>query len=391
VIQAQLEALPAQFDLPEVQTPRAIPRVRLIVTPTYSQNCDAFGLSRSYKGVPSAIPDNPSALSFIPGYSHPKPSREPRQIEEILSPYPNLSSFLLDHYFWTSGPSKSRNDRDAVQALITHLNFNPDDIVGVDFHRIEEELRGRSSRGNWEQQRGWVKSKIHIGIPTGQKQTAPVQRKNAAHDARIRNVPFSPPSRQANIDGLPLFVGDFNHRSICEVIRETFSTDPAARSFHYHPYKKTFRSPINQTLPPERVYDELYTSDAWIHEDAKIQTIRLDPSVPEHDLPRAIAAMALWSDETVLHPWGQNKAWPVYIFFGNQPKRERSAPTAGGGRHLAYLPDVSVNGSSMWIRHSNYFFSYPIKFATRSMRLLVRQHREHTSLIFGARSSKPHG
>ena len=58
------------------------------------------------------------------------------------------------------------------------------------------------------------------------------------------------------------------------------------------------------------------------------------------DLPRAIAAIMLWSDETVLNPFGQNSAWPVYIFFGNQPKQERSAPTAGGGRHLAYLPDV---------------------------------------------------
>ena len=91
----------------------------------------------------------------------------------------------------------------------------------------------------------------------------------------------------------------------------------------------------------ERVYDELYTSDTWIREDAKVQTIKLGPSITERDLPRAIAAIMLWSDETVLNPFGQNKAWPVYIFFGNQPKRERSAPTAGGGRHLAYLPDVS--------------------------------------------------
>ena len=28
-----------------------------------------------------------------------------------------------------------------------------------------------------------------------------------------------------------------------------------------------------------------------------------------------------WSDETVLNPFGQNAVWPVYLFFGNQPKR----------------------------------------------------------------------
>ena len=342
VIQSQLEATPVHLDLPEPQTLRPIPRVQLLVRPTYSQTRDMFGLSRSYKGVPSSIPDNPGALSYIPGYSHPKPHKEPRGIEQIISPYPNLSSFLLDHYFWTTNMTKSRNDRDALQALITHKDFKPDDVGDVRFRQIEEELRGRSSRNSWEQQRGWRTSEIHIGIPTGEKQTAPIRRENAAHQARLRNAPCPPPSKQAGLDGFPVSVGNFHHRSICEVIRETFSLDPATRSFHYHPYEKMYHSPVNSTLPTERVYDELYTSDAWIREDAKIQTIKLNQFAPECNLPRAIVAMMLWSDETVLNPFGQNKAWPVYLFFGNQPKQERSAPTAGGGRHLAYLPDVSV-------------------------------------------------
>ena len=341
VVQAQLEAIPVHVDFPEPQTLRPTPRVRLLVRQTYSQSRDVFGLSRSYKGVPSSVPDHPDALSYIPGYSHPEPRREPRTIKQIVSPYPNLSSFLYDHYFWTTGTSKSRNDRDALRALITRLDFNPDDIADTNFRQIEEELRGRSSRDNWEQERGWRKSKIHIGIPKGEKQTAAVRRENAAHQARAQNVPHPPPSTKAGLDGIPILVGDFHHRSICEVIRETFSQDPAARTFHYHPYEKTYHPPSSPTPTIERVYDELYTSDTWICEDAKVQTVKLDQSVPERYLPRAIAAMMLWSDETVLNPFGQNKAWPVYIFFGNQPKCERSAPTAGGGRHLAYLPDVS--------------------------------------------------
>ena len=341
VVQAQLEAVPVQVDFPEPQTLRPIPRVQLLVRPTYSQDRDAFGLSRSYKGVPSSIPDNPAALSYIPGYSHPKPHKESRTIEEIVSPYPNLSSFLFDHHFWTTSTSKSRNDRDALQALVTRPDFKAEDVKDIRFRQIEEELRGRSSRNNWEQERGWRTSKIHIGIPTGEKQTAAARREKAAHQARVQNAPHPPLSTEADIDGIPIAVGDFHHRPICEVIRETFSQDPAARTFHYHPYEKTYRSPVDSTPATERVYDELYTSDTWIREDAKVQTIKLDQSVPEHDLPRAVAAMMLWSDETVLNPFGQNKAWPVYVFFGNQPKHERSAPSAGGGRHLAYLPDVS--------------------------------------------------
>jgi len=291
--------------------------------------------------MPSSIPDSPDALSYIPGYSHPKPLKKSQTIEAIVSPYPNLSSFLFDHNFWTTSTSKSRNDRDGLQALFKRPDFDPQDVKDTNFHRIEEELRGRSSRNSWEQERGWKKSQIHIGIPTGKKRTALVRREDAAHQARVRNAPCVPPFAEADLDGFPVFVGDFHHRSICEVVRETFSLDPAARSFHYHPYEKTYQSPVDPTLPTERVYDELYTSDTWIREDAKIQMMKLGQSVPERDLPRAIAAMMFWSDETVLNPFGQNKAWPVYIFFGNQPKRERSAPTAGGGRHLAYLPEVS--------------------------------------------------
>lgn len=342
-IQAQPEAPPAHLDLPELQAPRLAPRVQLLVRETHSQDRDAFGLSRSYKGIPSTVPDSPNASSFIPGYSHPVPHPRSRTIEEIVSPYPNLSSFLMDYHWWTTGTSKSRNDRDALQALITRPDFKPSDLVGTQYRLIKEELRGRSSRNSWEQQRGWRKSKVHIGLLSGQKRTAPVRREEAAHQARLRNAPCPPPSStRTSLDGFPLFVGEFHHRSICGVIRETFSRDPAARTFHYHPYEKTYHSLANPELPAERVYDELFTSNAWTREDAKIQTIRLDQSVPEQELPRAIAAMMLWSDETVVHPFGQNKAWPVYLFFGNQPKRERSAPTAGGGRHLAYLPDVST-------------------------------------------------
>ena len=209
---------------------------------------------------------------------------------------------------------------------------------------IEEELRGRSSRGQWEQTHGWRKANIIIGIPKGIKRTAAVRRDEAAQDARRRRgAPEPPPSKTTSIPGAQISIPGFSHRSICEVIRETFSQDPAARTFHYHPYVQTYHSPLDPSRPIERVYDEVYTSDAWLHEDGKVQMARIDASKPEQGLPRVIAAMMFWSDETVLNPFGQNKAWPVYFFFGNQPKSERVKPTAGGGRHLAYLPQVVFN------------------------------------------------
>jgi hypothetical protein len=214
----------------------------------------------------------------------------------------------------------------------------------VNLNTIEQQLKGRSSRGQLEQTRGWRNASVVIGIPKGIKKTAAVRRDEAARDARQRRgAPGPPPSKDTPIPGAQVSIPGFWHRPICEVIREAFSQDPAARSFHYHPYKKTYHSPLDPSRPIERVYDEVFTSDAWIQEDAKIQMARIDPSKPEQDLPRVIAAMMFWSDETVLNPFGQNKAWPVYFFFGNQPKSERAKPTAGGGRHLAHLPQVTTH------------------------------------------------
>ena len=325
-------------------SPHPTRHVTLLVREIFRGVRNTFGLSRTYKGTPSSIPDQPNASEYISSYKPPvaPQAQESRTIEDIISPYPNLSTFLFDHHFWTSGPTKSRRDRDSTQELLTREDFVTGDLEGVNLNKIEQELRGRSSRGQWEQTRGWRTSDLVIGFPKGIKKTAAVRREAAARDARDRRgAPETPPSKVSPIPGAQICIPGFRHRSICEVIKETFSQDPAARTFHYHPFEQTYHSPVDPTRPIERVYDEVFSSDAWLREYAKIQMARIDPSKPEPDLPRVIAAIKLWSDETVLNPFGQNKAWPVYIFFGNQPKSERAKPTVGGGRHLAYLPQAS--------------------------------------------------
>lgn len=76
---------------------------------------DKFGLSRFYPVAPSTLPD-PTNVVFeegtIPMAISTPPER--RRLKDILKPYPNLSSFLFDHQFWTSSGSKSRNDRNTL-------------------------------------------------------------------------------------------------------------------------------------------------------------------------------------------------------------------------------------------------------------------------------------
>ena len=107
VIQANLDAVPVHMYFPEPPTPLPTPCVRLILCPSHTQQRNIFG-SRSYKGMPSSVPDKPGALSYIPGYIHSEPRKEPCPMQDIISPYPNLSYFLLDHHFWTTSTTSTR-------------------------------------------------------------------------------------------------------------------------------------------------------------------------------------------------------------------------------------------------------------------------------------------
>ncbi len=60
-------------------------------------------------------------------------------------------------------------------------------------------------------------------------------------------------------------------------------------------------------------------SKEWIKEHEKIQKLNLSEHGIENDgHPRAIAALQFWSDSTHLADFGQAKAWPIYLAFGNQ-------------------------------------------------------------------------
>ena len=87
------------------------------------------------------------------------------------------------------------------------------------------------------------------------------------------------------------------------------------------------------------VHGELYTSQAWRDAEYALQN---SPPVEGCDLPRAIAAFMFYSDSTNLAQFGNAKAWPIYVFFGNQSKYDRARPATAAGYHVAYLPSVSI-------------------------------------------------
>lgn len=144
------------------------------------------------------------------------------------------------------------------------------------------------------------------------------------------------PTRERDPDGngQPFTISGLFHRSLTSVIRAVF-TEKAAKWFHLTPFKRIWKSPTGQE---QRLYDELYTSDAWIAAHDDLQKQQLDNGCT---LERVIAGLMFWSDATHLAQFGNASAWPVYLFFGNQSKYIRGRPNSGACHPIAFIPTVS--------------------------------------------------
>lgn len=160
---------------------------------------------------------------------------------------------------------------------------------------------------------GWTTTPLKISVPS----------KNA-------------PPTDFTVDG-------FIHRSVTSIIKHVFTSASAqsAGPFHYVPYREYWNPTGKPEEPEQRIYGELYTSEAWneAHEDIQKQKL---PDGHGEGLERVVAALMFWSDATHLATFGQAKLWPIYELFGNQSKYIRCRPTARSSHHLAYLPSVST-------------------------------------------------
>ena len=80
VIESRLEPPTVHVETP----PAPDRRVVLLVREKFHGARNEFGLSRTYKGVPSSIPDHPNSSTYIPSYQHPTTPRELRTIDNII-------------------------------------------------------------------------------------------------------------------------------------------------------------------------------------------------------------------------------------------------------------------------------------------------------------------
>jgi Plavaka transposase len=174
-----------------------------------------------------------------------------------------------------------------------------------------------------------------------------VVRENRRSDAAEKKSPFFDSFQTADIDievpsgtrGIPpgtFSVPGLLYRKLTAVIQAAFLS-PLASHFHFTPFKLFHRSPSGEE---ERVFSEVYNSDAFIEEHDNVQRAPLPPDQPDCKLEKVVAALMVWSDSTHLANFGTAKLWPIYLLFGNASKYIRGQPNSGACQHVAYIPSL---------------------------------------------------
>ena len=268
---------------------------------TDSDNPNSIQKSSTSRSESSITPFNTTAVYRDPGSSH-----SARHFAEN----PSVFRLLLWHH--NSALTKSLNDLNIlVQNVIRAPDFSVEHFNDFDAARAtdrffeQEDLETHLNDGWYEQ-------------------TVPI---TLACDKVLHKSEANAPT---------LDVASLYYRKPLEVIKAALQESNAQR-FHIAPFEEYWTPHTDG--PPERIYSDLYNSEAYLQEHANLHgQIREDPQA----LEIVIISMMLWSDSTHLTSFGNASLWPIYLFFGNQSKYDRAKPTTFSAHHLAYIPEVNT-------------------------------------------------
>ncbi|KAG2751990.1 hypothetical protein P692DRAFT_20688057, partial [Suillus brevipes Sb2] len=289
-----------------------IRRVLLTLRDTLQTGFNSFGLCRLYPHRPSFEPDQliPSLLLARTSPTAAIHETDPSPSSNVFAPpYPFANMTIYRLLSWmNSGSSRLSESKvsDLVKDVLLAEDFDRKDLENFSVRRSLRELDKDESGSRVTFPDDWIQTSVTIKIPTKSKEDGP--------------QPFTIPG--------------FHYRPLVEVIRAAFA-DVQAGAFHLLPFQRLWKDSLDGHQ--ERIYDELYTSDAWLNAQDSIQRI---PKEPGCSLERVIAGLMFFSDATHLANFGTAKAWPLYLYFGNLTKYARSSPLSGACHLVGFLPSL---------------------------------------------------
>ena len=161
-----------------------------------------------------------------------------------------------------------------VNEVLLHPDFQFSDLKGFSAHRENEIADEADTKSTLLT--SFSEASVDIEVPSGAK-----------------NVP----SAKFSVTGL-------HYRPLLSILRSVFA-DPLAAKFHLSPYKMYHKSPTSGV--EQRIYSEIYDSDAFVEEHDRVQHAALPPDDPDCKREKVIAAMMFWSDSTHLANFGTAK------------------------------------------------------------------------------------
>jgi hypothetical protein len=233
-------------------------------------------------------------------------------LEQYFSPFPNASIFCLMCWFFSGSNLKSLGKLNhLVTSMFLPNDFRREHFIG--FHASREggrlDNQGHEPQSRFSADDGWIETTVNISLPA-----------DGIH------------CKEADAPQFP--VPGLFYRPLLEVIRAALH-DTAAEHFHLFPFQTYWKPSPNSS--PERIYTELYMSDAFITEHKKLLA---QPREPDCNLESVIVAIMLWSDSTHLANFSFALLWPIYLYISNQSKYTRGKPTFFAVHHLAYILKV---------------------------------------------------
>jgi hypothetical protein len=292
------------------------------VAPKFTTQKTSYGIFRVYPaGRPTWTPNelhrtDTTIEDFEFAFTIPLKPTMPTKASapKYFEPFKNASTFRMMNWYQSGSSSKTAAEVDRlVHEVILADDFKKEDLVGFRASKETEILNNNKKDANshFTAKDGWKQGSVTISLPSDH--------------ARYKSEEDAP---KFTIDGI-------FHKDLLEVTKSALQ-DSSGEQFHYAAYQEFWQPEPDH--PPERIFSEVYSADAFILEDTKIRTQYASPTMPT--IETVVCAFLLYSDATHLTSFGSASLWPIYVFFGNLTKYFRAKASSFAAHHLAYIPKV---------------------------------------------------
>lgn len=292
---------------------------------------NSFGLFRLYDegSIPAHDPEDQSGGDPQPGVPVEVVESPEDSPENPFHPYPNESSWRLGDWYWNQGTQKSKKGFQSLVEIIGGPSFQSEDLRCTNWTAVDRQLGcsgipGTScvppsisvsdSQGWLPEEDGWKQRTITISVPFPRRSVHPGPRDYS--------------------------ISTFYRRSLLSIIRDKLADPLRCKYFRFEPYLLRWKCSRMADDSDTGVYGEIFYSQAFIAAHRQLQDAPPDLA-SNCALPRRIVALMFWSDATQLTSFGDAKLWPLYVYFGNESKYQRSNPNANLCSHVAYFQAVS--------------------------------------------------